>query len=104
MVLADVPFKENLVDWLWMAAGVTLAVVWPWLREKVKETFNVGTAGAAQDLKKAGLLAVFAGATAILVLAIYRSSEPDTAIQWYAALLAGFGYEAAFEKVTGVTT
>jgi len=37
--------------------------------------------------------------TALIILAVYRSSNPDTDISFYAALAMGFGWEASIEKV-----
>ena len=104
MTVAAVPFSENFVDWLWIALGVLIAVVWPWLRRKVASIVGWETASAGQDVRKAAILLAFAAVTAILVLAIYRSAKPDAVILWYAALLAGFGWESTIEKVLGVTT
>jgi hypothetical protein len=103
MIIASVPFTENFVDWLWIALGVVLAILWPPLRRAIASAFGRQTAAAGEDLRKAGLLLAFAAATAILVLAVYRAARPDEHILWYAGLLAGVGWEATLEKVTGFT-
>lgn len=101
---ARISFTANLVDFLWMALGVAFAVVFPWLRSIVTELFGVATADRGQNYRKAAVLVAFSAITGIIVLAVYRQAQPDQDILWYTALLAGFGWESTFEKLTGLTT
>jgi hypothetical protein len=94
---AAVPFKDNVVDWLWIVAGVLCGVLWPWLSQQVKKILGLATAGAV-PWGPILIVGAFAAITGLIVLAIYRSSKPDVDIAWYAAFLAGYGFEAVIEK------
>lgn len=94
---AVTPFKENFLDWIWIVVGVLLGVLWPWLNHKVKEILKIPTA-AGINWGPVMIIGAFAAITGVLVLAIYRSSAPDDNISWYAAVLAGYGFEAVLEK------
>jgi hypothetical protein len=96
-VFAAVPFKENFVDWLWISVGVTIGVLWPWLNHQVKQILNIPTA-AGINWRPVLIIGLFAALTGILVLAIYRQSKPDEDISFFAAILAGYGFEAVLEK------
>jgi hypothetical protein len=96
--IAAVGFVDSVIDWLWICGGVAISVVLPILSVLVKANFGKASA-ADHDFGKYLALAAFCAVTAVLVLAIYRSVKPDDEILWYAALLAGYGWEATLEKV-----
>jgi hypothetical protein len=97
MLLADLSFGDNFIDWLWIVAGVLIAVLLPVVTALVKTTFKPTAAGI--DFGKYAVLFVFASMTGVILLAGYRAAEPDTNMEWYAGLLAGYAWEATLEKL-----
>lgn len=95
-----VTFSEHLVDWLAMSSGVLIAVIFPALSSFVKSAFGATTTAGAIDLKKYGALFAFCAITAILVLAVYRQTDADGELTFFAALLGGYAWEATIEKFT----
>lgn len=95
--LSSVSFGESLIDWLWICAGVLISVILPVLSAYVRSVFKPTAAGV--DFKKYGALLLFSALTSLLVLAAFRVAQPDQQILWYAALLAGYGWEATLEKI-----
>ncbi len=89
-----------MMDYLLIALGVTLGVIFPVLRGFVTNEFPpVGAPGLPPWVKKYGGLLLFSLVTALIVLAVYRSIVPDKDIAWGVALLLGFSWEATLEKV-----
>src|SRR4029077_13249700 len=89
-------------DWnayLWVAAGVLVAVIFPILSAYIKREFPP-TAGPGFPpwLTRYLLLGVFCLVTAVIALAIYRNANPGTQLVWFNAFLIGFGWEPAVEK------
>ena len=92
---------DDLAAFGWMALGVLLAVVLPILRAYVQRNFKADIGVASSRVRPLAALAAFALVTAILLLAAYRAAEPNADIDWFTALLAGFGWESTFEKLSG---
>jgi hypothetical protein len=94
---AAVGLGDSVVDGVWICLGVAISVILPVLSAYVRAAF--GNASAADiDFKKYFALVGLSAITALLILALYRSQKPDEDILWYAALLAGYGWEATLEK------
>jgi uncharacterized BrkB/YihY/UPF0761 family membrane protein len=82
---------------LGVAAGVALSVVFPVLLGYIRRDF-VTTAGLPPWVPKYARLVVFSLLTALLVLAVYERTDPETDLTFLGALLLGFGWEASLEK------
>lgn len=78
--------------------GVLLSVVLPVLRGYIRREFVATASTVPPWVKKYSALAAFAIATAIIVLAIYDSTNPEGALRFLPAVLLGFGWEASIEK------
>ncbi len=93
-----------MTDWnafVWIAAGVIVAVVLPVLKGFIKGAFPPGKSEAILPpwvLKYGGLL-IFGGLTALIVLAVTKSQHPNLELRWYSAFLLGFSSEAFLEKL-----
>jgi hypothetical protein len=83
-----------------MAVGVFFAVIFPVISGLVRKEFPP-TAGAGLPpwLKRWGGLLIFCLISALLVLAFWKSKNPGATLEWYTALIYGFGYESAIEKI-----
>src|SRR5215210_6741668 len=96
-MFAAVSFGENFVDWAWMALGVLVAVIWPWLMMRIKQILNLPSA-AGINWAPVLIIGTAAAIGGLILLAIYRSSKPDEHIVWFTAFLTGYGFEAILEK------
>ncbi len=91
--------------YLFMVLGVLASFVLPALVAAVKRAFPGEAPTAAsfgstlRALTPYLLVVLLALVAAALLLAFYRSGHPTGAIQWYTALLLGFGWYATLEKV-----
>ncbi len=87
------------MTYLCVVAGVIAAVLLPFLAELVRREFPP-TAGPLIPpwVRSFCLLAIFSMLTALIALAIWRSQNPTGDLQWYTAVLIGFGWESAVEK------
>ena len=97
IVSASVGFGETVVEWLVICIGVLVSVVLPPLTAYVRSVFQ--PTAASIHFKKYGALLLFSALTSALVLAFFRAARPDDEIAWYAALLAGYAWEATLEKI-----
>lgn len=91
-----------MTDWspfLWVACGVIVAVIFPVLSGFVRHEFGTAAAGLPPWMKKYGALLLFSLITAVICLAVWRSTHPQDTLPWYTAFLLGFGWESAIEKV-----
>lgn len=86
---------DNVIVFVYIAAGVLVGVVLPLLSKYVKEHFSA----SAIDFKPYALLLAFSLVLGAVILAALRQASPDTTIEWYAAFLAGYGGEATLEKL-----
>jgi hypothetical protein len=83
-----------------IALGVLIAVVYPIVKGYVQDVYGATAApGLPPWVKKYAILLVFCLLTALVVLAVYRSTEPDTEIGFWVALVMGFGWESSVEKI-----
>jgi len=86
-----------------VALGVAIAVVYPTLYRRIRKQFpaeaGIVPSWAMKALKKYGALFGFSIVAAIIVVAIYRTSNPQVAIGFWPAVVLGFGFEASIEKV-----
>lgn len=83
-----------------IALGVIVAVLYPVILGKIRGAFpRVAAPGLPDWAKKYLLLLIFSLVTALIVLAAYRASHPDTVLAWYDAFLLGFGWESTVEKL-----
>src|SRR4051812_36414877 len=91
---------DDLAAFLGIAAGVLVAVVYPVLKGYIQKEF-VPTAALRLPpwVKRYAALFLFCLTTALVVLAVYRSTNPDTDISFWTALVMGFGWESSVEKV-----
>jgi len=89
-------------DWmayLYVVVGVISAVVLPFLAEMVRKEFPpTAGPGIPPWVRRYGLLAIFSLVTALIALAIWRSQNPTGELNWFTAVLIGFGWESAVEK------
>ncbi|MEV6236617.1 hypothetical protein [Lentzea sp. NPDC051838] len=87
-----------------VALGVAIAVVYPTLYRYVRKQFPAEADGAllptwmTAALKKYGALFIFSLVTAVVLIGIYRTANPDTTIGFWEAVVLGFGFEASLEK------
>lgn len=82
-----------------ISLGVLVAVAYPILRGYISKQFVVtAEAGWPPWVKKYGALLAFCLITGLIVLAAYRS-QSNAKIGFWQALVMGFGWEAAVEKV-----
>jgi hypothetical protein len=82
-----------------IALGVFIAVVYPILYGYIKGQFPPTAGRLPAWVPKYAVLFVFSLVTALIVLALYRSQNPDTTITFWRALAMGFGWEASIEKI-----
>jgi hypothetical protein len=80
------------------ALGVVISVVLPVLWAYIKRDF-VATQGVPPWLPKYARLALFSFIVAIVVLAGYDATHPETELSFLGAVLLGFGWEASVEKL-----
>ena len=96
-VSASIGLGETVVEWLVICAGVLVSVVLPPVTAYVRSVFQ--PTAASIDVKKYAALLLFSALTAALLLAFFRAARPDDEVAWYAALLAGYTWEATIEKI-----
>lgn len=90
---------SDVLPFMWITVGVVLAVLWPVLRGLITREFPPTAAARVPPwVRRYSLLAVFSAMTALILLAIFRSAQPDIVITWYVALLLGFAWESSIEK------
>ena len=90
---------SETLTYLTVALGVFIAVIYPLIRGYITKEFPA-TAGALPPwVKKYAMLFLFSLVTALIVLAVYRSSNPSTVLTFWQALVLGFGWEASIEKI-----
>jgi hypothetical protein len=83
----------------WVACGVVVAVIFPVVSGFVRQQFKASAAiGIPPWMKKYAALLLFSLITALICLAIWRSTHPHDALPWFTAFLLGFGWESAIEK------
>ena len=83
-----------------MTIGVFLAVFFPVISGFIRREFPETAGGGLPPwLKRWGGLFIFCLITALLVLAYWKSKNPGATLEWYTALIYGFGYESAIEKI-----
>ena len=88
-----------LTNYLWVAAGVAVAVALPILSANIRKEFPLVSGDTIPPwIRRYLLLLVFSLATAIVVWAIWRTSNPASELPWYTAFLFGFTWELALEK------
>ncbi|MFJ5993142.1 hypothetical protein [Lentzea sp. NPDC092896] len=87
-----------------VALGVAIAVVCPTLYRYVRKQFPPEADGAllptwmTAALTKYGALFVFSLLTAVVLIGVYRTANPDTVFGFGEAVALGFGFEASLEK------
>ncbi len=86
--------------YLWIGLGVFVGVIYPVLLGFIKKEFPAGVAGGGMPpwLKRYGGLLLFCLITAVIVLAIWKSNNPEAQLDWVKAFLLGFGWESIVEK------
>jgi hypothetical protein len=90
---------SDLVAYVWVVAGVIVAVVLPVLAAYIRKEFPPTAAiGMPPWLKRYLLLFVFSVIVALVSLAIWRGQNPDGHLHWFTAFTIGFGWESALEK------
>jgi predicted Na+-dependent transporter len=98
--LGELVLVGNVGDFLGIALGVLVAVIYPVLKGYIQKEFvTTGAPGVPPWIRKYGALFLFCLVTALIVLAGFRAVKPDVQISFWVALLMGFGYEASVEKV-----
>jgi len=96
---------HDILAYVWIVAGVVASFFLPALIAAAKRVWpssgvEASSAGAVWKAMKPYLVVCALGAIAALVLlAVYRSAHPHGTIAWYTAFLAGFGWQAALEKL-----
>ncbi|MFD7160994.1 hypothetical protein ACFV9C_40870 [Kribbella sp. NPDC059898] len=85
---------------LGIALGVLIAIVYPVLKGYVKKQFGpTARLGLPAWVPKYAALLVFCAVSALILLAVVKAAKPDLRITFWPALVMGFGYEAAIEKI-----
>ncbi|MGY4772227.1 hypothetical protein ACXC9Q_35425 [Kribbella sp. CWNU-51] len=90
-----------MADYLGIALGVFVAVVYPILKGYVTEEFSTKAVEVPKWVKVYGALVALCLVSAFAVLAAFRAAKPDTEITFWVAVVMGFGYEASVEKIFG---
>jgi hypothetical protein len=88
----------TVANLLGVALGVAISIVLPVLRGYIQRDFVTIKGTLPPWVKKYGRLALFSVITALIILAIYESTDPKTKLTFLGAVLLGFGWEAAVEK------
>lgn len=88
---------------IYVATGVLIAVVYPTIYGLVRRQFPAEAApGIPSWLRSAfikyGVLLLFCGITAVVVVAVYRQTS-QAHVSFWKALLLGFAWEATIEKL-----
>jgi hypothetical protein len=96
---------NDFIAYLWIALGVVIAVVLPVMIAHLKKEFPQEETFKAPDtkslppwLKKYLYLGAFSLIVALVSLAIWKNSNPNTQLVWYSAFVIGFAWESAVEK------
>jgi hypothetical protein len=94
---------SDINAYLWIGLGVFVGVIYPVLLGFIKKEFPAGVAGGGMPpwLKRYGGLFLFCLLTALIVLAVWKSNNPDAQLDWVKAFLLGFGWESIVEKSLG---
>lgn len=90
----------DLNMYVWICVGVIVAVIWPMLKAKLRKFMQVGGVGLPAWLKPYLVLLAFAVVTGLIIFAQWRTQHPTGTLEWYAAFLLGFAWEATIEKIT----
>jgi hypothetical protein len=91
--------NSEIYAYLWITAGVVVAVIFPVLRALVTQEFGTAQGpGLPPWVKRYLILFGFSLVTALICLAIWDSQNPTGTLAWYTAFLLGFGWESAVEK------
>jgi predicted lysophospholipase L1 biosynthesis ABC-type transport system permease subunit len=91
---------NDVVAFVGIALGVIIAVIYPVLRGYIKKEFpDTAAPGLPPWVRKYAALFAFSLLTAFIILGVYRNSNPDKEITFWAALAMGFGWEASIEKI-----
>jgi hypothetical protein len=90
---------SEVLTYLTVALGVLVAVVYPLIRGYIAKNFPATGGRWPPWVKKYAMLFLFSLVTALIVLAVYRSSNPTTVLTFWQALVLGFGWEAVIEKI-----
>jgi hypothetical protein len=95
----EVPMSE-LGAYVWVVAGVVVAVVLPVLSAYIRKEFPARMGGGLLPpwVVRYLLLLLFGLIAGGAAFAVWRASNPDTALHWFTAFLIGFGAESALEK------
>ena len=95
-------YRERTInDWGsfgWVALGAIVAVIFPVLSGFIHKDFSTASIGLPPLVKKYGALLLFSVITAVICLAIWRSTHQNDTLRWFTAFLLGFGWESAIEK------
>lgn len=89
---------SDVEAYLAVALAVVVAIVYPVLGGVVTKAFPP-TAGLPPWMKKYGALLLFSLVTALIVLALYRNSNPNSKLNFWTAVALGIGWEATLEKI-----
>lgn len=83
----------------WVASGIVVAVIFPVLSGFVRNEFKPTAAVDPPSwVKKYGALLLFSLVTALICLAVWRSTYPSDTLPWFTMFLFAFGWESAIEK------
>jgi hypothetical protein len=91
---------SDSMNFLWISCGVIVAVIFPVLSGFMRSEFPpTGSVSVLPPwVKKYGALLLFSLVTSVVCLAIWRSTHPDSHMEWFTAFLLGFGWESTIEK------
>jgi hypothetical protein len=91
-----------LSAYLGICLGVVIAVLYPILRGYITKKFPPTTAapGIPEPIKKYGALGLFSLIVGLIVLAVWRETNPDTPPpEFLTAVLLGFAWQSTVEKL-----
>lgn len=91
--------NPQVYAYLWITAGVIVAVIFPVLRALVTREFGTTQGdGLPPWAKRYLILFGFSLVTALICLAIWDAQNTTGTLAWYTAFLLGFGWESTVEK------
>jgi hypothetical protein len=90
---------NDLEAYLWVAIGAILAVIFPVIPSYVVRVFVPTAGGIPPWVKKYAALLLFGFVVAAIVLAWWKMLHPAEKLEWYSALMLGFAWESAVEKI-----
>lgn len=91
---------DDLAAYAGLALGVVVAVAYPVLRGFIRKEFPpVAGTRLPPWVRRYGALLIFSLMTAFILLAVYKAGNDDQVLDFWPAVVMGFGWEAIVEKI-----